>query len=239
MRPWAACRPPVPSSSSWESGQASARRRIAPIRTVGLLAPDRHHDLCFDAVLELARGGRLPLCFDLLGSRDGRMSEVGLVLLARAATHRLSGRYRQAADAVLRSGTPVLLLPRRARWPLFGPRALIVWDGSFGAIAALSHAVPLLAHADEIMLVDAADSHGRVPVRDAIAILETLPADKRIDATRLKLNNSPSVLEAARLTRADYLVMGGFGRWNALPGLLHGDADATFVRSRIPMLVGQ
>jgi nucleotide-binding universal stress UspA family protein len=238
VKPWAASRPPVLSPSRWEPRQASARR-IAPIRTVGLLAPDRHHDLCFDAVLELARGGRLPLCLDLLGSRDEGMSAVELVLLARAATQRLSGRYRQAAEAVLHSGTPVLLLPRRARRPLFGSRALIIWDGSFGAIVALRHAVPLLAHANEIMLVDAADGHGRVPLREAIAILETLPADKRIEATRLKLDTSPSVLEAARLTRADYLVMGGFGRWNALPGLLHGGADATFVRSRIPMLVGQ
>lgn len=212
---------------------------MAPILSIGLLARARHRDVCLDAVLALARlGGQLPGCIDLLAPGGPGATRPDLILLHRAATERLSDDYRQVGDAILRSGAPLLLLPQVPRRPLFGSRALIAWDGSFAAIAALQQAAPLLAHAEEILLVDAADSQARASVRQAIELLETLPGMPRVEATRLALETAPLVLETARMARADYIVMGGFGRWNALPGLLYGGADATFLRSRMAVLVG-
>lgn len=240
MRSAAARRPPELRSTNGVAAEpAGAPAPVAAIRTIGLLARGRHRDLCLDAVLELARrSGRLPSCVDLLAPGWPIAAAPDLILLGRTADEPLSDRYRQIGDAILRRGAPLLLLPHAARGPLFGPRALIVWDGSFAAIAALRQAALLLAHSDEILLIDSADGQARASISHAFAFLETLPGARRIDVTRLALETAPLVLEAARMARADYIVIGGFGRWNALPGLLYGNADATFVRSRVPILVG-
>lgn len=213
------------------------------IRHVGFMARGQHRNLCLDAVLELARHvGHLPCCTDLLaaGVTDVGSPALDLIMLGRTPSDPLTDGYRQIGDAVLRSGVPVLLVPWTTRpGPFFGTRGLIVWDGSLSAISALRQVFPLLAGTDEILLADVSLGEPRASLRQAMAILMDLPGRRRIDATRLELDCTPLVLEAARMTSADYLVIGGFGRWNSLPSLLYGGADDAFLRARIPILMGQ
>jgi len=226
---------------------SAPRKRVfalpPPIRSVGFLARSGRRDVCVDAVLELASLiGHLPSCIDLLdpASHLATHCPMDLVLLSRSPSEPVLETQRQAGEAVLRAGPPVLLLPPTLTQPrLIGTRALIVWDGSPSAIAALRAAAPLLRRAKEVMLVDAADQEPRASVDSAMAFLRTLPGKRLLDAARLEIDSKPLVLETAQLARADYLVMGGLGRWGALPDVLYGDSDSPFARARLPLLLGQ
>ena len=222
---------------------ARAFAKPSPIRTVGFLARGSRRDLCVDAVLELANLiGRLPACIDLLEQAPHAAAhcQVDLVLISRSSTDPQSERQRQAGQAVLQSGAPVLLLPQGPAQPcLAGERALIVWDGSLSALSALRSAVPLLQQATQVMVVDASEGAARVAVDAAMTFLDALPGERLLDLTRLRIDSKPLVLETAQLTRADFLVMGGFGRWGALPDIIDGNSDSSFLRARLPLLLGQ
>jgi len=245
MRSSAAPKAAETPSSPAESigGKARVFTRPAPIQSIGFLARGGRRDICVDAVIELATLiGRLPSCIDLLDSASHRMMhcDVDLILLSRSPSDPIREPQQRAGDAILLSGAPLLLLPQRpSRHRLAGERALIIWDGSLSAISALRGAAPLLQHAKEIVLVNAIEGEARASLDSALAFLETLPGQRSIDETRLHLETKPLVLETALLTGADYLVMGGFGRWNALPDVVYGDTDSPFPRARLPLLLGQ
>lgn len=141
---------------------------------------------------------------------------------------------------MLQSGAPVLLLPQGPAQPcLAGERALIVWDGSLSALSALRSAVPLLQQAKQVMVVDASEGAARVMVDSAMTFLAALAGERLLDLTSLTIDSKPLVLETAQLTKADFLVMGGFGRWGALSDIIDGDSDSSFLRARLPLLLGQ
>jgi len=225
------------------SGKPRLSTRPAPIQSIGFLARGGRRDICVDAVLEIAGLiGRLPSCIDLLDFEPHRTMhyDVDLILLSRSPSDPIREPQRRAGDAILLSGAPVLLLSQRpSGHRLAGERALIIWDGSLSAISAVRGAALLLQHAREIVLVNAIEGEARASLDSALDFLNTLPGQRLINQTRLHLETKPLVLETALLTGADYLVMGGFGRWNVLPDLLYGDPDSPFPRARLPLLLGQ
>jgi hypothetical protein len=233
------------SGSPTESigGQSRVFTRPAPIQSIGFLARGARRDICVEAVIELsALNGRLPSCIDLLDSASHPMvhCDVDLILLSRSPSDPMREPQQRAGDAILLSGAPVLLLPQRpSGHRLAGERALIIWDGSLSAISAVRGAALLLQQASEIVLVNAIEGEARASLDSALDFLNSLPGQRLIDETRLHLETKPLILETALLTGADYLVMGGFGRWNALPDLVYGDSDSPFPRSRVPLLLGQ
>jgi hypothetical protein len=224
-------------------GKSRVFTHPSPIQSIGFLARGGRRDICVEAVLELAALiGRLPSCIDLLDPAPHRTMhcDVDLILLSRSPSDPIREPQRRAADAILLSGAPVLLLPqRRLHHRLAGDRALIIWDGSLSAISALRGAAPLLQHAREIMLIDAIEGEPRAALESAKAFLQGLAGQHIIDGTRRSLDTKAMVLETALLTAADYLVMGGFGRWNALPDVVYGNSDSPFPRARLPLLLGQ
>lgn len=210
------------------------------VGSVELLTAGVHRDLFLDAARAL---GRLTTGAACGGEQPGPIrrasATANLVLLSRAPSLSRSHRHRSIGDAILKDGGSVLLLPYVARPLILDRRALIVWDGSASAVAALDQALPLLASSAEILLADATGEEPHTSIGHAIARLESLSGPRRIDVTSMDLPSPPLILEAARMTGADYLVIGGFGRWNILPRVSYGDADAAFLRARLPILIGQ
>jgi hypothetical protein len=132
----------------------------------------------------------------------------------------------------------VLFLPQPRRARMIGGRALIVWDGSLSAAAALTGATPLLRRAREVMLIDAQSEGQQVDVARAADLVRGLPGERRLDVTAQWLESPAALMQMAQLCRADYLVMGGFGRWRALADILYGDCDSAFLRTPVPLLLG-
>jgi hypothetical protein len=224
--------PAVPFAASVAPSPAFGR--------IGLVAPgELARDACIEALLQIAlAAGRLPSCLDLHASAPDQVERLDMALISRRLAEPVSTRHKRAADRILCSRAPVLFVPQASRTRMASGRALIVWDGSLSAIATLTKTAWLLSHAREIMLVDAQTDGQRVDTSGAADLLRNLPGDRHIDVTALRLDTRAALIEAAVLTRADYLVLGGFGHWGALPDILYGDCDSAFLRTPLPLLLG-
>lgn len=211
----------------------------APLRAVGFLANgEGGRELCLRAVLEIANAfNRLPSCIDLLDCTGE--AALDLILLSRRPADPVREPYRLAGDLILRSSAPVLVLPNGPRAPTIGERVMIIWDGSLSAASALRAAAPLIGLAREVMLVDAPGDTSRRAVEQAAAFLRRLPGKRLVDVARLMLDSKAAVLDAALLGRADYAVLGGFGRWNMLPDILYRESDSPLLGVPIPLVLGQ
>ncbi len=121
--------------------------------------------------------------------------------------------------------TPLLVVPEKTdRLDCTGP-ALVCWDGSVEAANALRAAVPLLRLARKVCLVTVTDAAGGgclPPLSGADYLarhgieceMVAIPSEGRATGDVL--------LTAAELRKADYLVMGAYGRPRLLEGLFGG-----------------
>ncbi|MDO7835998.1 universal stress protein [Sphingobium sp. HBC34] len=144
-----------------------------------------------------------------------------------------------AADLALGGRTPVLAVPLAAEgWAVTG-RALVAWDGSPAAAAALRAAVPLLRLAEAVEIVTiGADGATTFPATDAPAYL----ARHGIKAQLHVRPHGDRTVEAAlrdmiTALRADWVVMGAFGhsRWREL---IFGGVTRSLLRTApVPLLL--
>lgn len=209
-------------------------------RSVGLAAPGgQARDACIETILQIARAaGHLPACVDLHASAPDQNGRMDLALVSRRLAEPVSTRHKRVADAILCSRAPVLFVPHGRATRMIGGRVLIVWDGSLSAAATLARTAWLLGRAREVLLVDAETDGPRIDIASAATLLRDLPGERHVDVTALRLETSAALVEAASLTRADYLVLGAFGHWGALPDILYGDWDSALLRTPLPLLLG-
>lgn len=184
---------------------------------------DHQHDMApggdGDAFVRMAR---------TTGARDARwtaiQADVTNGLRQLATWHDLIVVQKRTVDApdaldgfddlLLGTGIPTLVLP-----PVCAPsgafdRVTIGWDGSGAATRAIRCALPLLAAAHDVLLLDGAPHrpHGTLPA------FEPLPFLLRhgIEVTRRRIDATPSgagaaLLEKSRRFKADLVVMGAYG----------------------------
>lgn len=184
--------------------------------------------------------------------------EVGLevIRLARFSDLIILGQFDAgAADGsvpadlvdrvILRSGTPVLIVPYSGRFPTVGERILIAWNGSREATRAMRDAVPLLAAALSVTVLALAPAGGESrggdgEAGDLIAYLNRHGVNAEAD----RLVFDPSAINPAERLLShladcgtDLLVIGG-------PGLMAGPAQAkrsltrqVMAQMTVPMLV--
>ena len=143
-----------------------------------------------------------------------------------------------AADLVLDSGKPILAVPDRCRGIGLAGCALIAWDGSPEAEAALRTAVPLLGLAEQVMLLQVDDGSIRLPVGDAATFLSRHDIHPLVILESARKGEAEAVIlaEIAR-RRADYLVMGGFGRPRLIEALFGGVSRRLLSESPVPLLM--
>ncbi len=167
------------------------------------------------------------------------LCDLMIVTLPARPRRDMSDPLHLAADLALGGRTPVLAVPEAARAITITGRALVAWEGSREASAALRLAVPLLKHAAEVHVVTVEEA-GKYPfpATDAPEYLSrhgiktqfhSWPQDGRtVEAT---LNAAIGVL------KPDWMVMGAFGhsRWREL---VFGGVTRTMLReARVPLLL--
>jgi len=86
--------------------------------------------------------------------------------------------------------------------------------------------------------VDVQLEEAGIDVDQAAKFISDLPGDRHLDVAAQWLESPAALMQAALFTRADYFVMGGVGRWSALPEILYGDCDSSFLRTPVPLLLG-
>ena len=152
-----------------------------------------------------------------------------------------------AGDLIVGARKPVLAVPPKARSFAATGRALIAWDGSREAATALSDAVPLLALAEGVTILEVDESADKVPAEEAAAYLSRHGIHSRIlrkanvgglVETLLVLDGlAETILEVARNCQSAYIVMGGYGHSQLREWMFGGVTRTLLATSPFPLLI--
>jgi nucleotide-binding universal stress UspA family protein len=123
---------------------------------------------------------------------------------------------------VAEAGRPVLVVPSLGHFPDVGRRVLVAWTGSREATRMLHDALPLLAAADEVLVLSlqlpGSGRPGGLPPVDVVDHLRAHGISARYDATILGPGEqaSDAVLNRASDELVDLTLMGAYGMGGAL-----------------------
>jgi len=172
--------------------------------------------------------------------RMARVSDVCIVLAPPSTEPQLRDIL---IDMLFGSGVPLLLVPANWNWNKPGPirKAIVAWDGGSSAARAVRDALPLLADAEMVEVVSvlgekdiAAEASGADIARHLArhcreVSVSILPVGEHGVAATLSAHGI--------LTRADLMVMGGYGHSRLREFVLGGVTRDTLARVDIPTLL--
>lgn len=141
-------------------------------------------------------------------------------------------------DAVLRTGKPIVAVPEDGRgFDAFGP-ALVAWDGSPEAVAALQAATPLLAKARSVTILEVDDGSIKLPAEHAAEYLSRHDI-KPVIRRESSLIDLPStiILDTIDAIGATWLVMGGFGHSRFVEACFGGVSKRMLKESPVPLFL--
>lgn len=167
-----------------------------------------------------------------------------MVMIVQPENEILSGRAREVADhVVLRSGAPVVIVPRKPARTGAGARILIGWDGRRHAARAVKDAMPILAAAESVKIL-AVDPKpgvaglGDLPGADLAQYLAThgvkAEADHKASGS---LRVGDVLLNEAAEIGADLIVTGAYGHARLGELILGGVTDTLMEEMTIPVLM--
>lgn len=193
--------------------------------------------------LRLAGEGVTWTWIDVTGRLAGKLSEHGKlsdVIVVNRRFDRTDGpdMLTIASEVVVGSGRTVVAVPEDGRGFSAGGRALVAYDGSTEAANAVRSAVPLLALAKEVVLLEAGGASVESPVDDAAEYL----ARHGIKATVVRRESLPAPIAKALIREAvargaDYIVMGGFGQARLVEAVFGGVSRTMLSESPIPIVM--
>lgn len=141
-------------------------------------------------------------------------------------------------DLLVRLGKPVLVVPASARALDFYGKALVAWDGSEDAEAALQASLPMLGHAETVTLFHVDDGSLRLPIEDAGRYLSRHGIEPVIKQQPVDFERPGTVILAeAEAGHFDYVVMGAYSRSRAVETIFGGATRTMLKRSSVPVLL--
>ena len=142
-----------------------------------------------------------------------------------------------ATSVVMTTGKAIVAVDDDAQgFDASGP-ALVAWDGSASATAAMRAAVPILQLSGRVELFEVADGSPAASVEDAAAYLSR--HDVHANIRRVQMAGSPAEMigEACSLLGASYCVMGAFGHSPLREAILGGVTRHMLASSTIPLVL--
>jgi nucleotide-binding universal stress UspA family protein len=176
---------------------------------------------------------------DLLSTalvRHSALSDLVIVSLAGAAFMRDDPRPL-AAKVAMQSPTPVLGIPQGADRFDVGAPAIIAWNGSPEAAAAVKGSLPLLSRASRVQLLQVEARESVYPKDRLARYLARHDIHVEIVERRRDGRVSEVIHEAAREARAGLIVMGAYGHSRLRELLLGGVTRNLLVDSEVPLLL--
>lgn len=179
---------------------------------------------------------------DVVGYLEPALSEAAdladlIVVSRRLDSFPLPDMQHVAGDLVVKSGKPVLAVPDDADKFDAAGTALVAWDGSHAAAAALRAAVPLLRLAEKVVLLELVKPDDDPWVDDAATYLSRHGIHAVVRHDRLTGPAGDALLAEAESGRYAYLVMGGFGHLRFVEGVFGGVTRTMLNKSPIPILM--
>lgn len=179
---------------------------------------------------------------DVVGYLEPALKEAAdladlIVVSRRLDSFPLPDMQKVAGDLVVKSGKPVLAVPDDANMFDAAGTALVAWDGSHAAAAALRAAVPLLRLAEKVVLLELVKPDDDPWVDDAATYLSRHGIHAVVRHDRLTGSAGAALLAEAESGRYGYLVMGGFGHLRFVEGVFGGVTRTMLSKSPIPVLM--
>lgn len=160
--------------------------------------------------------------------------KVAFVVLASPHTQPVGHRETLRA-ALLRAGHPVLMVP--PGWTgSFGRRLMIGWEDVAPLRRAITAFTPFLAAADQVDVVAVAQEPASLDV--ARSVLDPIVPGARYRAVAADGRRTADILlDEARASQADGMVMGAFRRGEILNWLVPGTSSRLILGSFLPLLM--
>jgi len=141
-----------------------------------------------------------------------------------------------AGDLILKCGKPILAVPDDTLRFDFAGRALMCWDGSPAARAAMEAAVPLFQKAGSVELFEFEDGSVTIPAEEAAEYLSRHEIHAVVTRRKNAQRAAEAILSEARHGFA-YVVMGGFGHARLIEAMFGGATRLMLMHSPIPLLL--
>lgn len=140
-------------------------------------------------------------------------------------------------DAVIKTGKPIVAVPQSAKgFDLYG-HAVVAWDGSRVAEAALQAAIPLVKHAGTVTVLVVDEGALRVPASAAAEYLSRHGMRPEVRIVPMGRNVGDTILEVLAALKASYLVMGGFGHSRFLEAAFGGVTRRMLAHCPVPLVL--
>jgi len=141
---------------------------------------------------------------------------------------------------LLNGARPVLVVPAAGVKDELGKRVTVAWNGSANAVRAITSAIPLLRHAEQVAVVvfnaDAVpDLHGEDPGADIALYLARQGVKVEVTSVSAPDDDGAALLSFAADKGSDLIVMGAYGHSRLREILLGGATRTALSASSIPL----
>lgn len=146
-------------------------------------------------------------------------------------------------DVLMTSGRPVLVVPYIGRYETAGTKVLVGWNNSREAARAMSDAMPMLAKAESVMVLEATPAVRKATTdHDAGADVVRHLARHGINARSSRtvivdISAADALLSHAADMSADLLVVGGYGHSRLRELILGGVTHGLLQHMTLPVLM--
>ena len=175
---------------------------------------------------------------DLVLPVVGQMAD--MIVVSRPKSKKKDTARLFLEGALLHTGRPVLVMPQTGNTQV-GDVVAIAWDRSAVAARAVKMALPLLAAAKEVHIIEITDSvkHGLKANELASYLAWHGINAKHKKIKRAKSTTSTTLLDAAKDCKADMLVMGAYTRNRFAETIFGGVTDYMSYEAKIPVLMAR
>jgi nucleotide-binding universal stress UspA family protein len=164
----------------------------------------------------------------------GRLAD--LVAVARPDRTRNLG-FNTLKAGLFQTARPVLLCPPVAPADTLGHRVAIAWNGSLEGARTLALSWPLLAAAEEVVVLDGGETTGAA----CGATLQRRLAERGIPARHLRIDagDGPgaAILSGAKSTGADLVMMGAYGHSREYEAMFGGATQHVVDETTLPVIM--
>ena len=167
------------------------------------------------------------------------LTDVIIVTLPEAPRREFDDPLPIAAELALSGPVPVMAVPQSAKSLMVAGRALVAWDGSQEASAALRGAVPLLKLAHDVHVVTVEEANKNAfPATDAPEYLARHGISAEVHSwPRDERSVEDALMAAVEALKPDWMVMGAYGH-SRLRQFVFGGVTRTMLREgRVPVLL--
>jgi len=173
----------------------------------------------------------------------GQARQADLVILGQVnPDHRLPPEGRQLVeDVLMTSGRPILVIPYIGRFETVGSRILVGWNNSREAARAVNDALPLLAKATSVVVLEASPRKSATDDVTSAGLTRHLTRhgiNAETSRTVLVDTSAPDLLlNYAADLGADLLVIGGYGHSRVRELVLGGVTHELLRHMTLPVLM--